>query len=62
MSQLNQMDLQNLRHLIGASEVMGKQLGLYAQQCQDQQLRGFLENEARAAAQGSRNLLGFLQT
>lgn len=61
MAQLNQMELQSLRHLIGAGESSGKLLGLFAQNCQDPQLRSFLEGEATRAAQESRSLMSFLQ-
>ncbi|MGE5527862.1 MAG: hypothetical protein ACM3X6_01795 [Patescibacteria group bacterium] len=62
MPNLNQMELQELRHLIGAGETAAKQFGLFAQNCNDPQLRSFLEDEAVKAAQNSRNLMGFLQT
>ena len=62
MPQLNQLELQELRHLIGAEECAGKQLGLFAQNCQDPQLRSYLEDTATKAAQSTRTLLGFLQT
>ncbi len=60
--QLNQLELQELRHLIGAEECAGKQLGLFAQNCQDPQLRAYLQDAATKAAQNSRTLLGYLQT
>jgi len=59
---LNQMELQSLRHLIGVEETAGRQLGAYAQQCQDPQLKSLLEEAANRAAQNSRMLMGFLQT
>ena len=62
MPGLNQLELQELRHLIGAEECAGKQLGLFAQNCQDPQLRAYLQDAATKAAQSSRTLLGFLQT
>ena len=61
MANLNQMELQTLRHLIGAEDTNGKQLGLFAQQCTDPQLRSFLETEATKSAQYSRTLMNFLQ-
>ena len=59
---LNQMELQSLRHLIGAEETAGRQLGFFAQQCQDPQLKSLLEEAATKAAQNSRMLMGFLQS
>jgi len=61
LANLNQMELQTLRHMIGAEEANGKQLGLFAQQCTDPQLRSFLETEATKSTQYSRTLMGFLQ-
>lgn len=61
MPQINQLELQELRHLIGAEETSGKQLGFFAQQCQDSQFRAFLEQAATKAAQDSRTLMQFLQ-
>ncbi|NLG85180.1 MAG: hypothetical protein GX493_11380 [Firmicutes bacterium] len=59
---LNQMELQSLRQLIGIEETAGRQLGVFAQQCQDPQLKSLLEEAANRAAQNGRMLMGFLQT
>lgn len=36
MSNLNLLELQNLRHLIGAHETIANKLDAYANQCSDQ--------------------------
>lgn len=61
MPGLNQMDLQNLRHLIGVETVAAKELNMFAQQCNDPQLKNFLQNAATKADQNSKTLMGFLQ-
>lgn len=58
---INQMELQNLRHLIGVEVVAAKQLGTYAQQCSDPQLKNYLQNAANKADQNSRMLMNYLQ-
>ena len=55
------MDLENLRHLIGAESTAAKQLNLYAQQCNDPQMKTYLQNAAAKADQNSKTLMGFLQ-
>jgi len=61
LSDLNAVELQNLRHLIGASSASAKEFNLFAQQCSDQQLKTFLQNSAAKAEQNCRTLLNFLQ-
>ena len=41
MAQINQLELQNIRHLIGQHETAYKKLSTYAQQCTDPQLKQF---------------------
>jgi hypothetical protein len=61
LPQLNQQELQILRHLVGAEDVTSKQFSLFAQQCNDPQLKGFLQNTAAKAEQDCRALAQFLQ-
>ena len=49
MTQLNQIELQNLRHLIGSHEVAYKKLSEYATQCQDPQIRQVFQQSAQDA-------------
>ncbi|QGT98693.1 hypothetical protein SYNTR_0100 [Candidatus Syntrophocurvum alkaliphilum] len=58
--QLNQQELQNLRHLIGSHETTEKKLNFYAQQCQDPQVKQLLQQSAQAASQTRQKLLSFL--
>ena len=60
MSQLNQMELQNLRHLIGAQETSYKKMQTYAQQANDSQVRDYFEKSAQSAQSTKQQLLSFL--
>lgn len=60
MNQLNQMELQNLRHLIGGHETAAQKLRAYAQQCTDPQIRQMCEQEAQSALNTKQRLMTFL--
>lgn len=60
MSQLNQQELQSLRHLIGAHETSYQKLQTYAQQCADPQVRAYFEKSAQDAQKTKQQLLSFL--
>lgn len=54
------MELQNLRHLIGAHEIAEKKLNFYASQAQDQQVKQMFQQSAQSAAQTRQKLITFL--
>ena len=60
MSQLNQMELQNLRHLIGAHETAYQKMQAYAQQATDPQVRAYFEKSAQSAMSTKQKLITFL--
>lgn len=60
MSQLNQMELQNLRHMIGAHETASQKLQTYAQQATDPQVKAWFEKSAQGASSTKQKLLSFL--
>ncbi len=60
MSQLNQMELQNLRHMIGAHETAYQKMQTYAQQSTDPQVRAYFEKSAQGAKSTKENLMTFL--
>lgn len=60
MSQLNQMELQNLRHMIGAHDSAYQKLQSYAQQATDPQVKAFFEKSAQGAQNTKQKLLSFL--
>lgn len=60
MSQLNQMELQNLRHLIGAHETAYQKMQSYAQQATDPQVKAYFQQSAQSAKSTKQKLLSFL--
>lgn len=60
-SQLTQLELSNLRHLIGGHETVANKLEAYAQSCQDSQLKDILQRDAQQARATQQKLMGFLQ-
>lgn len=60
MTQLNQMELQNLRHLIGAHETSHQKLSTYAQQCTDPQIKQLFQKSAQEAQNTKQRLMTFL--
>ncbi|RXM70843.1 hypothetical protein [Clostridium tetani] len=61
MSNLNLLELQNLRHLIGAHGTISNKLDDYANQCTDQQLVEMLKNDAQEARNSKQKLMSFLK-
>lgn len=57
---LNQQELQNLRHLIGSHETAEKKLNAYAQMVQDPQIKQMLQQSASSASQTRQKLMTFL--
>ncbi len=60
MSQLNHLELQNLRHLIGSHETSYQKLQAYAQQCSDSQVKQLFEKSAQDAMNTKQKLMSFL--
>ncbi|MDD3652673.1 MAG: hypothetical protein PHO01_00590 [Desulfotomaculaceae bacterium] len=60
MSQLNQQELQNIRHLIGSHETAFKKLQTYSQQANDPQIKQMFENSAQNARNTKQKLMTFL--
>ncbi|HHX56606.1 MAG TPA: hypothetical protein GX710_01155 [Clostridiales bacterium] len=60
MSQLSQVELQSLRHLISSHETSSQKLETYAQQSTDPQIRSYFEKSARDAQQTKQKLMSFL--
>jgi hypothetical protein len=60
MANLNELELQNLRHLIGGHETCATKLDTYAQQCQDPQIIQMLKAHAQSARQTNQQLMTFL--
>ena len=60
MSQLNKLELQNLRHLIGGHDTAYQKMQTYAQQSNDPQVRAYFEKSAQDAQKTKQQLLSFL--
>jgi type III secretory pathway component EscR len=61
MSQLNQVELQNLRHIIGAHETAFQKMQTYAEQSTDPQVKAYFQKSAQDAQTTKQQLLTFLQ-
>ena len=61
MSQINHMELENLRHLIGGHDTAARKLQTYAQQCNDSELRQMFQQSAQSAQSTRQKLMSFLQ-
>ncbi len=60
MSQLNKLELQHLRHLIGAHDTAFQKMNTYAQQSSDPQVRAYFEKSAQDAQKTKQQLMSFL--
>ena len=60
MTQLNKLELQNLRHLIGAHETSYQKLSTYAQQATDPQIKQMFQRSAESALNTKQKLMSFL--
>lgn len=60
MAQLNQLELENLRHLIGSHETAHKKLSTYAQQATDPQVKQMFQKSATEAMNTKQKLITFL--
>ena len=60
MADLNQAELQHLRHLIGAHETSYQKLSAYATQAQDTQIKQMFTKSAQDALNTKQKLMNFL--
>jgi len=60
MANLTQIELQNLRHLIGSHETAYQKLSTYAQNAVDPQVKDFFERSAQSAQNTKQKLISFL--
>ncbi len=60
MTQLNQLELQSLRHIIGSHDTAFEKLSQYAQQATDPQVKAFFTKSAQDAQATKRQLMSFL--
>ena len=62
MADLNQSELQNLRHLIGAHETSYQKLNTYASKAQDAQIKQMFTKSAQDALNTKQKLMTFLNS
>ena len=60
MADLNRVELQNLRHLIGAHETSKKKINTYASQAVDPQIKQVFTKSAQDALNTKQKLMSFL--
>lgn len=58
---LTELELQYLRHLIGAHETISNKLSDYAKSCTDQELCQILQCDSKDALNSKEKLMTFLQ-
>lgn len=61
MTQITELELQNLKHLIGQHETAANKLDQYAQQATDPQIKQYFQQSSQEARQTKQKLLSFLQ-
>lgn len=61
MANLSELELQNLRHLMGGYDTTRCKMQEYAACTEDTQLKQFFEQSARSAAENKQQLMTFLQ-
>lgn len=60
MADLNQLELQHLRHLIGAHETVSQKLNTYSSQAADPQIKQIFTKSAQDALNTKQKLMSFL--
>lgn len=61
MSNISELELQNLRHLIGGYDTTHCKMQEYAQSTSDPKIKQFFEQGAKSAMQNKQELMKFLQ-
>lgn len=61
MANLNEIELQNIRHLLQFGESDYEKYQLYAQNAQDQNVKQFFQQKAQSCQTEKQTILNFLQ-
>lgn len=61
MTNISELDLQNLRHLIGGCDTNHCKMQDYAEKAQDPEVRQFFQKSAQSAMTMKQQLMQFLQ-
>lgn len=59
MTEISELDLQNLRHLIGGFDTTHCKMDAYAQQATDMEVKQFFQKSAQSAMQSKQQLMQF---
>lgn len=60
VNNLTELEVENLRHIIGGHGTIANKLDTYAQACTDPELKTMLQRDAQSARQAQQQLLNFL--
>lgn len=60
MANLTQLELDNLRHLIGSHQTCANKFETFAQQSNDQQVKQMFQKSAQSARSTAQKLMNFL--
>lgn len=60
MANITQMELNTIKELVAMEDVNAKKFQLYAQNCNDSQLKSLFTQEAQQAFSNSKTLINFL--
>ena len=61
LGNINQMELQSLREIIGAHQTMASKFDFYSNQCQDPNLKQLFKQSGQDAGTTATNLINSLQ-
>ncbi len=61
MTNISELELQNLRHLIGGYETTHCKMTAYAEEAQDEKIKQFFTQGAKNAMDNKQTLMKFLQ-
>ena len=61
MTNISELDLQNLRHLIGGFDTTHCKMQDYANESQDPQVKQFFQKSAQSAMESKQQLMKFMQ-
>ena len=61
MANISELDLQNLRHLIGGYDTTHCKMNEYASWAEDAKIKQFFEHGAKSAMENKQQLMKFLQ-
>ncbi|MCD8196297.1 MAG: DUF3231 family protein [Lachnospiraceae bacterium] len=61
MSQLSELDVQNLRHMIGGTQTCESKYSAYAEAASDKEVKQYFQQAVQSAKENRQQLMGFLK-